>query len=162
MFEKIKSDNNFVMKKFLSFIFFMFCIFFCVVNNSGIKTFLDSEEINKVIFYCEENNDLKNSLCVQNGGGYIIETDKKTAYENFDNIKGCFGVTIFFDNIQLEDILNNVNVVKQEKIGDCEIYYATAKNIIFSTYIENKKINLQIAVSNNKIIIGFPLILGSY
>ena len=57
----------------------------------------------------------------------------------------------------------NANVVKKEWLEDgTVVIYAYSSLIEKQVKVENKNVNLQIAIKENSIIVGWPLILGSF
>lgn len=72
------------------------------------------------------------------------------------NIKG---ESITIENLK-KDVLKTLNYQKV-KVNNFGIYAYSVRNANF-VRLDNKKINLQIAVRGNFTTIGFPIILGSY
>lgn len=56
----------------------------------------------------------------------------------------------------------NAAVVKKESVFGAEIIYAYSRRFSKDVQIDGKNVNLQIAKRGGEIIIGTPLILGSY
>lgn len=53
-------------------------------------------------------------------------------------------------------------VVKVERVGDITLYYAYSHRMSNGVYVDGKKVNVQIAVTDSAITLGSPLIMGSY
>lgn len=79
--------------------------------------------------------------------------------------KHLIGESIILENIELNSALTSLKakVVKTECLENClVVIYAYTPLIKCNVNINNKKVNLQIAHKNEKTIIGWPLILGSF
>ena len=92
-------------------------------------------------------------------------------YDNFVSIRdskldNTLGVAYIYPNDSVsEQILIDrfsVDVSFTQDLEDGVTYYGKSKAGGRSVYIDGKEINVQIAKNKNYIIIGFPLIMGSY
>ena len=150
------------MKKFI--VFCMLCCF--LFSLSLLKPEFDFSKQNNLsvqIFLSNRNfEQLNNYSTVQNGQGAIITC----SYDDYKNIKkSCkdiSGVTFVFDGDK-----NSFDTLKKE----LDVTFATCSNYEFTGYtnycdyainLNNKKVNVQACLYNNKIFVGFPLLLGSY
>ena len=150
------------MKKFLSIIFlcFVFCV--CGFNNVFFEYLVDLDKNSKVCFYCSERNQTGFVQEIQNGQGYVYETTNEKAKDIYKTLKGCYGFSIRLGATALDDILKNVHIVKTEKLEGLENFYCMANGLMFFDFLDNKKINIQIAKTSSGVIVGSPIILGSY
>lgn len=86
-----------------------------------------------------------------------------TCYATDTNIKG---ESIYFENLEIDNALKTLkaNVVFKEYIKEkrLTILYCLSPLINKTIVTKNKEINLQIAVSNNYVVLGWPMILGSF
>jgi hypothetical protein len=99
------------------------------------------------------------------GFSYIYECESTNANRVRPLFKNLDGESIRLNAEEsIDAILKKLDaiVVSQSTIGDLKnIYGYTARNAQYITE-KHRKINLQIAVNNNAVTIGFPVILGSY
>lgn len=143
----------------------------------------------QVLFYKDKNNFVKSlnlyEMC------YVVDNLKENninnkSYKNKLNKIVCCGNKIFvYSNLvdisllnnscyiqgkyknnidELEKKLRKYNFIKihTEKFGDYTIFYYYSNCINDYKILGFKKVNLQIALKNNEIILGCPLIYGSF
>lgn len=119
-------------------------------------------------FYCLNYNKNLSAEIINNGAGYIIKTDGKNIKNVKNNLTGLLGESVSFKTTKnkIEKVLKtfNVNVIKEEKIGEiyCLYGYSHKLKTENSVLVENYKVNIQIAFINNILTIGTPIILGDY
>jgi len=89
--------------------------------------------------------------------------------ENMKNLKykkSILGESIYFTNLNVENALNKLKAKIQftEYIAnkDLSILYCTSPLINKNVKVKNKSVNLQIAITEEYVVIGWPLILGSF
>ena len=151
------------MKKFICLLFILSLLCAAALDNSYEKYIFKLSPSAEVSFYTTERPQNFEGTCIQNGEGYILITSGLNAEKYMDTLKNCFGFSVVLrDKNLLPDILKKVKVVKTEIIEGREILYAQTTSLPFSTFIENKKVNIQIAICSSNFIVGCPLILGSY
>ena len=75
------------------------------------------------------------------------------------------GESLVIENLEVGDALNKLKarVVKTEYLEDgTTVIYAISSLIKTNVDVDGKKVNLQIANKDNRFVVGWPLILGSY
>ena len=127
----------------------------------------------KLSLYCENAQDagkifgkIKELEILETKAGVIISVPAKDCREvvgGLENING-FSLKIENDFENVQNLIDNIKILKRETNGGNEIYYGFMANLVNFCFIDGKKINLQIAINHaqNLTIIGSPLILGSY
>lgn len=117
-------------------------------------------------FFCENYIEPPNEIfnAISNGNGYIIQTRANKAKETLKFLSNCSGFMLTFNGTKedVKALLNEIKIIKIEFLNDIETYYAYSCGLLYSTMLESKKVNLQIAINRNIITIGSPIILGSY
>lgn len=119
-------------------------------------------------FYSMQNLDDERVDVTKSGGGYLICCSNKVASEIYSklNLNMLQGESFSFlgEMGDVNKILSKLNVskLKEEKVGDIYIVYGYSPNIKKSIDVDDQKINIQIALSDKKITVGTPLILGGY
>ena len=108
-------------------------------------------------------------------GEYTVYTSKQNG-ENGTSLGFCYmntrptkenvvGESIVINNLEVGDALSTLNarVVKTEYLEDgTAIIYAYSNLINDKVKISGRNVNLQIATRDDRSVIGWPLILGSY
>ena len=154
------------MKKFLILLVVFGCLMFLKTPFS--LSYLSQNYNATHSFYATQNIQTQNTQTIQNGNGYIISTNATNApnilnkldKNHIDGESFCiYGTST--DALQILHSLGAV-IIKEESFDDFKIIYAHSPKIHNYVLIGNKKINIQIALKNNKITVGTPLILGSY
>lgn len=83
-----------------------------------------------------------------------------------NNSNSAIGESMFFDNVEISNILNKLNakVIFSEYISsrNLTLLYCQSPKIRKSVLVKNKQINLQIVLADDYVVIGWPLILGSF
>lgn len=77
---------------------------------------------------------------------------------------GVIGESVELDNVELNSIISTLNadIIKTEMVEDEVIVYAYSNKIPTSVELFNKRVNLQIAYTETKCVVGWPLILGDF
>ena len=80
-------------------------------------------------------------------------------------INSVVGESLVIENLEVGDALNKLKarVIKTEYLEDgTTVIYAISSLIKTNVEVDGKKVNLQIANKDNRFVIGWPLILGSF
>lgn len=79
-------------------------------------------------------------------------------------IEGPHRLDIEGDENTALSVIKNLSgrLLWSEKCGDIKIYYAYSPRLCEPIRIHDKEINLMVAVSENKVSVGTPLLYGSY
>lgn len=105
---------------------------------------------------------------------YVDEMSNFNIYHYFDNMVGIndssldntLGVAYIYpkDSTNAENIIDKLNAKIQftEELQDGITYYGYCKGLDKCVEIDDKQINVQIVSNKDNIIVGFPLIMGSY
>lgn len=147
------------MKRLLAFLFLTSFIF--VLPMSGECKLFDNANITSAVFVCKDR--LDDLQFVQSSEQYYYKATENfsTFYKNFKNIDG---ITLYFDNYNLQSLISDykISYFKGGDVENYKIYYGYTNLYPQSFYMNNKKINVQIAVQGNQIIVGFPAILNGF
>lgn len=150
------------MKKIILFFSFIFIVAYLSLNNSFINQILLNVKSGEVNFYCSQDNQIDGQI--KNGSGYICECEIENFNNMFNSLKGCYGFSIEtkMDEEEFENFLKKIKIIKTQKLDENIVVYGYASNLCFSNYISNKKVNIEIAKNNERVVIGCPVILGSF
>lgn len=152
------------MKKLWSFIFLLLCIALPFMSNKPMSTFLSENNFEIECYYNFYNFKFPESRIIKNGQGSIVKT---TSVEYFKNLElfnyGLCGITFCGDykNLSKNKIINELNLQIVDISTENNIY-GFSRYFTNNINLENKKINTQIFISNDKVYIGSPILLGSY
>ena len=143
---------------------FVFCLLFVTSLHGNLLSNLAAlDACARVSFYCADVQAVENATLQKNGDGAILMCDADVAKDVYKNVKNCFGYSIRFnEKAVLDQILSQIKVVKTEIQEALTSYYGLATGAIFFDFLGGQKINVQVAVGADYIVVGSPIILGSY
>jgi len=119
-------------------------------------------------FYTMEQFEDDRVDIVQSGNGFLINCDNNLASEIYNSLNKEYlqGESFSFsgDVQDVYSILSNLNVTqnKVEQFSDLYIVYGYSPLLENSVEVDGEQINIQVALRENIVTIGTPLILGSY
>ncbi|MBE5746090.1 MAG: hypothetical protein E7359_02250 [Clostridiales bacterium] len=157
--------------------FFLFSFLFLLTLTYSFKpVFYDINNFKNINYgeiiysiYClDKCENIENCEIINLGNGYIINTSLNNAKVIKSKVTNILGESIKFKSTinKINNIINyyNLNIIKKEKVDNIFCAYGFSNVLAQSNYIkiDNEKINLQIAFSNNYITLGYPIILGDY
>lgn len=116
-------------------------------------------------FYCTGQQNVSGAVTV--GAGSIVSCSAKDYKRVRNSIAGIAGESFAIERakpIDLENIITVLKVeqVRAETVDGIYIIYGFSELLIRGVNLAGVKVNVQIAVSAERIIVGTPLILGSY
>ena len=142
------------------FIIVTLLVSLCMLYSSE-KSLFEKLNVNYLNIYTGSKINDYETILSGNGYYFICSVDD---YRNLNlEIDGIS----FETNLSPEEIFKklNIRIQSQQQLqleNPIEIYYCYIEGVNRSVFIENKKVNLQIAYDGEKTILGLPLILGSY
>lgn len=125
-------------KKLLCVLMFFFLIYVCAAE--------------EILFYGESV-----TVATNYSSGSFYTADK---YFLFDATNSS-GVSKEYDfDFDYEELINRYNAepIKVETVGNVTNFYYYTKNLPGAVFVGGKKVNLHVAVSTNKTVIGSPII----
>ena len=122
-------------------------------------------ELATYTFYTLEKTD--DSLCyTKNGDAFIVSCEAKKAGEIKQQLGKILGESICFkgDKIAGLNFISKLEYISilTEDINGIFTLYAYSPKIENYVYINNQKVNIELAVNNGTVTIGSPIIVGSY
>ena len=153
---------------YLALSFLSIC-YFILPNKTPVYSVLASGEISgQYIFYAKDasNLDDNDAQVIKNGNSYIVKTSLEKAKKVKAKLTDILGEAICFDGV-LKDALTAMNKIGmdlkiEENIDNVQIFYGFVSGLENYMFIGNEKINTEIAISQGKITIGYPVIIGDY
>lgn len=154
------------MKNIVVFVLIFCLLFFCSAfeknNNFLLQMYEEGQAEFFVLSFQENLPEFAKSQ--KSGNGYFITCDLKLAKYLLKDLKNVAGVTIKTNGEIDKNLLNKlqIKILKTEEIYGRKIVYGFSNFFDQFVFMQNKKVNLQIVENNGKLIIGNPIIFGSY
>ena len=143
-----------------------FCLTFSLKKQTNPLFSFDGVDkvclISSLNFQEKNIEDMQTVVC---GDVYFNYCSLSVAKNNLDVLnKNIKGIQFYLSDVGIEDIIARVNgqIVETSQVGDLKIYYAYSPYYDDCVFVNDKKINMQIAEKEEKIVVGFPLILTGY
>lgn len=120
----------------------------------------------QICFVCEKEVDINNKLVenlIENGGVKYLYTSKENALALSKKLRYS-SVEFYLKNIslsKLKDILD-FTTLKIQTLNETIIVYGYSSFYTDYIYMDNKRVNVQLAIKNDDIIAGFPLIVTGF
>ena len=152
------------MKKLLIFIFLLVIVAVCSLG-SEIKFFNLKNDCKVELFVENVSSNLFGNI-IKNGDGYVVSFDYENYEDTLKKVDGIYGESFIFNSSlkQFENISNQIKKYSQSRINEVITIYGYVAGEDKFIYIDGQKVNIQLAFNskNNVLVIGFPIILGSY
>lgn len=152
--------NNLDMKKIIAFLLLFLPIGFLLKANNYPDFIFDIDGIEKICVVTKD--EIKDEQVVEtlsyNYVFYSAEQKEKIKKINAE------GYVLYLSGVSESKLQNDLKlmILKEEKILDKQVVYGYTPLCNKTIEINNKKINVEMVIDNEKIIIGFPLILSGY
>lgn len=148
----------------------VFLLFVCAIVNLGL---IQNDCLHEMLmpygenFYIYQNNCdsyFNGGEIIKNGSGQIVKLNKNEIQNNLNNIKNYAGESVVVNNISLKKIIKilNLNVLKKYYINNDLVVIGYSNKLNHYLISENKKVNIQIKVGQENIIVGYPLIMEGF
>lgn len=171
-----KKENDFFIKSnkffanfcvlFLTFFFVIAGIFFVIQNKNCDDFFEYFSSINNAEFcYVLDDNFIENTSerNVRTMNCQFVYFNEKK--DNINNQNVVYKqVSFLLKNYDEKNILNNLNITitKREYVSGISIIYGYSPSFSKSLCVGGAKINFQIAINNERVTIGYPMIFGAF
>ncbi len=151
------------MKKLIIFLFIISIVAgsFCFLEKP-VQIF-DVSGVDEVCFVSGEKCETAFET-VQCGDKYFNYFSFDEAKKEVSHLKNLDAVQFYADQTELDTILKEIKFVSllSEQIENIEIVYGFSPLYNKAIYLEGKKVNVQIAKVQDRVILGFPMILTGY
>ncbi len=101
---------------------------------------------------------------IKNGNDFLVQV-----YEDFENFYNSYneiikGFNLYFTSLEIDQFAKKVNgqIYQSQSVENIDIYYGYTSMFKDFRYLQGRKVNIQIAVKENEVIVGFPLILTGF
>ena len=149
------------MPRIISIIFI--CLAFTLNNTNYIKPADVFDDYDGVLHvHTNIATNIPYTQVIPNGKAFILSTSLEHIDILFDNINysNIKGYTVFLKTTDLQSVLNKLGL-QYFKNNNNEIL-AYSSLVPFSLDLDGEIYNIQIVKKSSQIVIGFPVILGSY
>ena len=151
------------MKRIIAFLL-LFGVGFGVKIGS-VAPVLNYDGLEKVVFVTADKVEDEDLQIIQNGNLFyvsVLAEKAKEAQEKLSNIKGyCLYFNKETDSEAIIDRFVDFRASESE-VGDSRVITGYNTRFADFRYVDGKKINVQIAFTQDAIIVGFPLILTGF
>lgn len=147
----------------------MLLLLSCIVllpDKSPVFSFSSELDARYCFYTSNANIDVDEVDVVKNGDMYFVSCKSNFAQNVKQQLDSIDGESISFQGTK-NDALKflsqfDYEIVFTEMVEDIFIIYAYCPKITNCVYVNNQKINIELAVNKSNITIGTPLIIGSY
>lgn len=155
------------MKKMLSFFILTICLFSTSLFKFENFLLFDvcGDSIEKVCFVKTEEEvgiSYENIKC---GDKVFVSCSASVAKENLDKLlNNSAGIEFYLSGFSAQKLISETKFeeISRQNIGDLLVLTGYAPIYQDCVYIQNKKVNMQIAIRDEKIVVGFPMILTGF
>jgi len=121
-----------------------------------------------ILYLNTQNFEHPHADVTKNGSGLIVRTSGEHALQVATAAQVFSGEAMEFDAIWLDEALNtlnnrlNMSPVNSYTVGDIQIFnYFSSKLSTFVT-VDGQRSNIQVAIREDRVVIGIPMILHSF
>ena len=106
------------------------------------------------LYFCRLNLIIDGTYTAFSDNDEPLYTSISKGYERVD----------VMDGTNVDEIINKLNakIIKTERVGDITIIYAYSPYLLKSVRLFDETINVMIATTPSSVVVGSPLIKGSY
>ncbi len=150
------------MKRLLIFLMFILIIIIVYINKD--KGLFNYKNITKVCIISKNSDIFAKEEVVKNGSQFYYILSREEAEDNVKTFDEIDGVVLYLENSNVEKIASyyHISYHQGKDIEDYKIYYGYTPRYSKFQFINGRKINAQIVVGNEQIILGFPMILTGF
>ncbi len=148
------------MKRLVAFLFVGSLIF--ALSCFGNFDLLGHDKISKVCVVT--NYQVVSAECdnvIKSGNQFYYSGSRDEIKKQFKNLDNVDGVILYFQNSSLKEVADfyKIDYYRGGDVEGMSIYYGYSPYYKDFENINNKKLNVQIAINGEEIIVGFPAIL---
>lgn len=151
------------MKKLVIFLFIIAITISSIRFSQNKAQIFDVEGVSEVCFVSNEKfeGDFEAISCGEKFFNYCTFENAK---ENAGLINSSDAVQFYTDQESIEKLLSDIKFeqLTKEEVEDIVILYGYTPYYSSSIFLDGKKINVQIALTDEKVVVGFPIILTGY
>ena len=125
----------------------------------------DNQQISRACVISKYKNNFDDcEYIIKNGNQYLHYASRESIKSQMKNFKQVDGIVLYFEQSSLKELVAfyKIDYFKGGDLLGYQVFYGYTTFYSDYKYISNKKINVQIAVASDHIIIGFPMILTGF
>lgn len=145
------------MKRLLTFLIVGGCLL--GLSIFGKFDILSNDNIRQVCIVSKSK--IESEDFIQSGNQFYYNYSLKDAKETLPNFQNIDGIILYIENLNVDEVFSFYKA-ESFKGGDVEgnkVFYGYSPYYNECYYQNNKKVNMQLVVKENQIILGFPAIL---
>ena len=153
------------MKKLIVFIFLGLCLFATGFSKLKRNPLFEAYGVEKVCFVANNHCEVEGVECVECGDMTFNFCTLEVVRKNLDKLqKDLIGLQFYFEDADSDGILRSLNadVVSTENIDGLVVLNCYTPYFDKSVFVKCKKVNLQIAIQEGKVVAGFPVLLTGF
>lgn len=157
------------MKKLIKYFLIVVIVVIAVPSKTtGLEDLIANFKLQNVknVFYVSNCSQIENAKLTKCGNAIFVESEIDYCKQIKSQLSNINGQSVSFcGNEQLYNMLiSNLfnNIVLSEQVSNVKCCYGYNNKLNNNINIDGQTINIQIAINQNKITIGTPVILGSY
>lgn len=153
------------MKKLIVFVFLLCCLSGTAFFKVGANPLFKLKNVEEVCFVSESEFVYADVESVACGDKFFNFCSIQTAKENLEKFeKNSDAVQFYFSEITVEEILQKLkaDTVESYSSNEIEITLGYTPYVQDCVLVDGKKVNVQIASTENGVIAGFPMILTGF
>lgn len=151
------------MKKIFVVFFVLVTCGLCALNNAFLTNLINIDQGAEFCFFTTKQPVVQGVSMQKNGDMWIVFCGGDEAENVYKKLGGCVGYSATFKNEKaLEDLLKNIYVLRTQTVDGIENIYGTTNGALFFSCLGGQKVNVQIAKTSHGVVVGCPMILGSY
>ena len=153
--------------RFSIFCLVIYCLVSLPVSQIALAGYVPNDSCIYSFYTTDNVKNILNASVINNGNSCIVSCDSKNAQNVRNSIDNILGESIQINNPTklVKDYIHNSikqNYLFNEFVGETEIIYCYDQTLLRYIMVSEQKVNLQIAFNKDFIVIGYPLILGSF
>lgn len=153
------------MKKMIVFGLILLCLTSTLFVKIETNPLFELKGVEKVCMVSAKDYGGDNVESVACGNKYFNFCTLKTAKEKIKEIsKDVDGIQFYINNTTFKELCRilKIEIVTFSEVDEMMIYCGYTPYYQNCVFLEDKKVNVQIAVKNEQIVAGFPMILTGY
>ena len=153
--------------KFSIFCLVIFAIVRLPTTQLSLKSYMPIDVYTYTFYTTDSITEIPNATIINNGTASIVSCLNENALDVRKSICNLLGESVSIKNPSpkcISDVKNFIDkkVKFTEEIDGTKISYAYDSTLQHFIIVDDQKINIQVAQSKDCLVIGYPLILGSF
>lgn len=130
-----------------------------------INPLFETSGVEKVCFISSDKHDKEGVEAVICGDKFFNFCSLETAKKYLESLqKNADGIQFYFEDLNLDKLFKKIKYqpVTKTNLDEMTIYCGYSPYYQSCVMLQNKKVNVQVAVMDGEVVVGFPMILTGY